>query len=185
MTATARAAYVHTDGSADLSAEARRAKVEASGVKADARSATDLTRQKFGASLTALTTGATRACAGAAMAGGVAGVAGGLLLSVVSGNAAPLAIVPVLAVVGAGAGAVGGLGVGGGLAFAESSSRLRNAAGLTIGAAGRGSRGHRRSMADALEPGRPRRTQSSDWRGRRRTCDRRNYGSRVRARPPP
>ena len=120
VTAAARAAQAHTD------------------VSADARSATDLTRQKFGASLTALTTGATRACAGAAMAGGVAGIAGGLLLSAASGNAAPLAIVPVLAVVGAGAGAVGGLGVGGGLAFAESSSRLRNAAGLTIGAAAGG-----------------------------------------------
>jgi hypothetical protein len=40
--------------------------------------------------------------------------------------------------VGAGAGAVGGFGVGAGLAFAESSSRLRNAAGLTIGAAAGG-----------------------------------------------
>ena len=124
VTAPVHAAYVHNDVSTDLSA--------------DLGSATDLTRQKFGASLTALTTGATRACAGAAMAGGVAGIAGGLLLSVASGNAAPPAIVPVLAVVGAGAGAVGGLGVGGGLAFAESSSRLRNAAGLTIGAAAGG-----------------------------------------------
>ena len=83
-------------------------------------------------------TGATRACAGAALAGAAAGVAGGLLLSVAPDNAAPLAIVPVLVLVGAGAGAVGGLGVGAGLAFAESSSRLRNAVGLTIGAAAGG-----------------------------------------------
>jgi DNA-binding winged helix-turn-helix (wHTH) protein len=108
-----------------LSAEARRAKAEQ-------------TRQKVGASLTALMTGATRACAGAALAGTAAGIAGGLLLSVAPDNAAPLAIVPVLVLVGAGAGAVGGLGVGAGLAFAESSSRLRNAVGLTIGAAAGG-----------------------------------------------
>jgi hypothetical protein len=44
----------------------------------------------------------------------------------------------VLALVGAGAGAAGGFGVGAGLAFAESSSRLRHAAGLTIGAAAGG-----------------------------------------------
>jgi len=96
------------------------------------------TRQKVGASLTALMTGATRACAGAALAGAAAGIVGGLLLSVAPGNAAPLAIVPVLVLVGTGAGAVGGLGVGAGLAVAESSSRLRNAVGLTIGAAAGG-----------------------------------------------
>ena len=109
----------------DLSAEARSAKAEQ-------------TRQKVGASLTALMTGATRACAGSALAGAAAGVAGGLLLSVAPDNTAPLAIVPVLVLVGAGAGAVGGLGVGAGLAVAESSSRLRNAVGLTIGAAAGG-----------------------------------------------
>ena len=109
----------------DLSAEARSAKAEQ-------------TRQKVGASLTALMTGATRASAGSALAGAAAGVAGGLLLSVAPDNTAPLAIVPVLMLVGAGAGAVGGLGVGAGLAVAESSSRLRNAAGLTIGGAAGG-----------------------------------------------
>lgn len=111
--------------SADLSAAARSAKAER-------------TRQKVGASLTALMTGATRACAGAALAGAVAGIVGGLLLQVAPGSAAPLAIVPVLVLVGAAAGAAGGLGVGAGLAFAESSSRLRNAVGLTIGAAAGG-----------------------------------------------
>ena len=113
------------DVESDLSAGARSAKAEQ-------------TRQKVGASLTALMTGATRACAGSALAGAAAGVAGGLLLSVAPDNTAPLAIVPVLMLVGAGAGAVGGLGVGAGLAVAESSSRLRNAAGLTIGAAAGG-----------------------------------------------
>ena len=110
---------------ADLSAEARSAKVEQ-------------TRQKVGASLAALMTGATRASAGAALAGAAAGIAGGLLLSVAPDNAAPLAIVPVLVLVGACAGAVGGLGVGAGLGFAESSSRMRNTVGLTTGAAAGG-----------------------------------------------
>jgi len=113
------------DVESDLSAEARSAKAEQ-------------TWQKVGASLTALITGATRACAGSALAGAAAGIAGGLLLSVAPGNTAPLAMVPVLVLVGAGAGAVGGLGVGAGLAVAESSSRLRNAVGLTIGAAAGG-----------------------------------------------
>ena len=96
------------------------------------------TRQKIGASLTALMTGATRASAGSALAGATAGAAGGLLLTVAPDNTAPLAIVPVLALVGAGAGAIGGLGVGAGIAAAESSSRLRNPVGLAIGAAAGG-----------------------------------------------
>ena len=98
----------------------------------------DLSRQKVGASLTALMAGATRAGAGAALAGAAAGLAGGLLLSLAPDNIAPVAVVPVLALVGAGAGAAGGLGVGAGLAVAESSSRLRNAWGLTFGAAAGG-----------------------------------------------
>jgi DNA-binding winged helix-turn-helix (wHTH) protein len=127
-----------TDADLPEAVPARAPKVE-SDLSAEALSANpDLTRQKIGASLTALMTGATRACAGAALAGAAAGIAGGLLLSVAPDNAAPLAIVPVLVLVGAGAGAVGGLGVGAGLAFAESSSRLRNAVGLTIGAAAGG-----------------------------------------------
>jgi hypothetical protein len=117
---------------ADLSTEARRAKVEAQ--NADAV----LTRQKVGASLAALMTGATRACAGSALAGAAAGLAGGLLLIASPSNTAPAAIIPVLMLVGAGAGAAGGLGVGGGLAAAESSSRLRNPVGLTVGAAAGG-----------------------------------------------
>jgi len=100
--------------------------------------ASERTRQQVAALLTAVTTAATRASAVAALAGASAGVAGGLLLSVAPGNTAPLAIVPVLALMGAGAGAVGGLGVGAGLAAAESSSRLRNMAGLAIGAAAGG-----------------------------------------------
>src|SRR5262249_32035512 len=93
------------------------------------------TRQKIGASVTALMTGAIQASAGAALAGASAGLAGRLLLSAAPDSAAPPAIVPVLVALGAGAGAVGGFGVGAGLAFAESSSRLRNVPGLVIGAA--------------------------------------------------
>jgi DNA-binding winged helix-turn-helix (wHTH) protein len=96
------------------------------------------TRQKVGASLAALMTGATRAAAGSAVAGATAGLVGGVLLTVAPESGAPLAIVPVLAIVGAGAGAAGGVGVGAGLAFAESSSRLRNTYGLTLGAAAGG-----------------------------------------------
>jgi hypothetical protein len=83
-------------------------------------------------------TGATRACAGSALAGAAAGLAGGFVLTMSPDNTAPLAIIPVLMLVGAGAGAAGGLGVGGGLAAAESSSRLRNPVGLTLGAAAGG-----------------------------------------------
>ena len=53
------------DIGSDLSAGERSAKAEQ-------------TRQKVGASLAALTTGATRACAGSALAGAAAGIAGGL-----------------------------------------------------------------------------------------------------------
>jgi DNA-binding winged helix-turn-helix (wHTH) protein len=109
------------------------------GVSADARRLdAEQTRQRVGASLAAMTTGATRACAGSAVAGAAAGIAGGLALAVSPGSSAPFAVVPVLALVGAGAGAAGGLGVGAGLAVAESSSRLRNVAGLASGAAAGG-----------------------------------------------
>jgi hypothetical protein len=105
-------------------------------VFAEGRSAkAEQTRQKIGASLAALLTGGRRACAGSALAGAAAGVGGGLLLIGSPGNMAPLAVIPVLGLLGAGAGAAGGLGVGAGLAAAESSSRLRNPGGLTLGAA--------------------------------------------------
>lgn len=96
------------------------------------------TRQKVQAWLTVLVAGATRASAGGALAGVAAGIAGGFVLNVAPGNTAPFAIVPVLVAVGAGAGAVGGVGIGAGLGSAESSARLRNVAGLTVGAAAGG-----------------------------------------------
>jgi DNA-binding winged helix-turn-helix (wHTH) protein len=138
-----RGSEVETDSPAgarsanrDVSSEARSANQDGSFGTRSAK--TEQTRQKVGASLAALWTGATRACAGSALAGSAAGIAGGLALAASPDSTAPLAVVPVLVLVGAGAGAAGGLGVGAGLAVAESSSRLRNAIGITIGAAAGG-----------------------------------------------
>lgn len=65
------------------------------------------------------------ASTGAALAGIAAGGVGGALLAVAPGSTAPLAIAPVLALVGGTAGAVGGAGVGAGLVFAEAAARTR------------------------------------------------------------
>jgi DNA-binding winged helix-turn-helix (wHTH) protein len=124
------------DTASDVSAVAPGAKGDVATVARSTNA--DVTRQKIGASLTALMAGATRACAGSAVAGAAAGLGGGLLLSLAPGNTAPPAIVPVLILLGAAAGAAGGLGAGAGLAVAESSSRLRNIAGLTMGGAAGG-----------------------------------------------
>ena len=56
------------------------------------------------------------AAAGGGLAGVAAGAAGGLLLAAAPGSAAPVAIAPVLAVIGGACGALGGAGVGAGLA---------------------------------------------------------------------
>jgi DNA-binding winged helix-turn-helix (wHTH) protein len=80
-----------------------------------------------------------RRWAGASIGGGLAGVAGGsaggMALVLVPDSAASLAVVPVLAVVGACCGAMGGAGVGAGLSVAESTARSRRAVALTCGAA--------------------------------------------------
>jgi DNA-binding winged helix-turn-helix (wHTH) protein len=60
-----------------------------------------------------------RAAVGGALAGIEAGAVGGLILAAAPGSFAPIAIAPVLAVIGGGCGALGGAGVGAGLAFAE------------------------------------------------------------------
>jgi DNA-binding winged helix-turn-helix (wHTH) protein len=77
--------------------------------------------------------------AAASVGGGVAwtigGAAGGLLLTTAPGSAAPLAVVPVLAVIGGGCGALGGAGVGAGLAIAESVMRSRRMVALVAGGA--------------------------------------------------
>jgi len=69
------------------------------------------------------------------VAGLVGGAAGGLLLAAAPGSVAPLAVVPVLAVIGGACGALGGAGVGAGLAIAESAMRSRRVLALVTGGA--------------------------------------------------
>jgi len=64
---------------------------------------------------------------GGAVAGMAAGGVGGLILSAAPGSTAPLAIAPVLAVIGAACGALGGGGVGMGLFVADTSARDQGA----------------------------------------------------------
>jgi DNA-binding winged helix-turn-helix (wHTH) protein len=81
---------------------------------------------------------ATRA-AGASIGGGLsglfAGAAGGFILMAAPGSAAPLAVVPVLAIIGGCCGGAGGAGVGAGLSVAESVMRYRRSIALVCGAA--------------------------------------------------
>jgi len=76
-----------------------------------------------------------RAFAGAALAGVVTAVIGGLILVAAPGSTAPFAIVPVLAVIAGVAGGLGGAGVGAGLAFAGRAARSYRMAALTLGGA--------------------------------------------------
>lgn len=64
---------------------------------------------------------------GGAVAGITAGGLGGLILSAAPASTAPLAIAPVLAVIGGGCGALGGGGVGMGLFVADTSARSHGA----------------------------------------------------------
>jgi len=80
-------------------------------------------------------TGWSGASTGGALAGIVAGTVGGLALAVTPGSTAPVAIAPVLAVIGAGCGALGGAGVGAGLAFAEAAAPAPRAFALACGGA--------------------------------------------------
>jgi DNA-binding winged helix-turn-helix (wHTH) protein len=75
------------------------------------------------------------ASAGGGLAGIVGGATGGLILAAAPGSAAPLAIVPVLAVIGGCCGAAGGAGVGAGLSVAEAVSRSQRTISLVCGAA--------------------------------------------------
>jgi len=76
-----------------------------------------------------------RGSLGGGLAGVFGGVAGGLLLMSAPGSKASFAIVPVLALIGGGAGAAGGAGVGAGLTVAEAVTRSRRAVALIAGAA--------------------------------------------------
>ena len=77
----------------------------------------------------------TQASAGAAVAGIAAGGLGGLILAAAPGSAAPIAIAPVLAVIGGACGALGGAGVGAGLSLAEARAQSHRAPALIVGAA--------------------------------------------------
>ena len=80
--------------------------------------------------------------AAASIGGGLAGLVGGavgsLILVATPGSDASLAVVPVLAVIGGCCGAAGGAGVGAGLSVAESIARSRRAIVLIVGAAAGG-----------------------------------------------
>ncbi len=77
----------------------------------------------------------TGAASGGALAGIAAGGLGGLILAAAPGSTAPIAIAPVLAVIAGVAGAVGGTGVGAGLAFAEAATRSHRILAMTSAAA--------------------------------------------------
>ena len=72
---------------------------------------------------------------GAGIAGVAGGATGGLMLVTAPGSDAPLAVVPVLAAIGAVCGAAGGAGVGAGLSGAEAVARSRRALAVLCGAA--------------------------------------------------
>jgi DNA-binding winged helix-turn-helix (wHTH) protein len=75
------------------------------------------------------------ASAMAALVGIFAGAIGGLLLMIAPDSTASLAVVPVLALIGAGCGALGGAGVGAGLTAAEAAARSRRTLALVLGGA--------------------------------------------------
>jgi DNA-binding winged helix-turn-helix (wHTH) protein len=77
----------------------------------------------------------TGAAAGGALAGLAAGGLGGLILAAAPDSFAPLGIAPVLAVIGGACGALGGAGVGAGLAFAEAATRSYRLLALSAAAA--------------------------------------------------
>ena len=75
---------------------------------------------------------------GGAIAGAIGGVCGGLIITAAPGSTSPLAVVPVLATIGACCGALGGAGTGAGISAAEAVARSHRAAALTVGGAAGG-----------------------------------------------
>jgi DNA-binding winged helix-turn-helix (wHTH) protein len=77
--------------------------------------------------------------ANASLGGGVAGllggIVGGLMLVAAPAGSATFAVVPVLAVIGAGCGAAGGAAIGAGMAVAEAAARSQRTIALVAGAA--------------------------------------------------
>jgi len=78
------------------------------------------------------------AAAGGSAAGGAAGLAGGLLLAVAPGSDAPVTVAPVLSLIGAICGALGGAGAGAGLVAAEALALSARTTALVLGGAGGG-----------------------------------------------
>ena len=76
--------------------------------------------------------------AGGGVAGLLAGAVGGVVLASMPGSAAPFAVVPVLAAIGAGCGALGGAGVAVGLSLAEAAARSWRRVAVVGGAAAGG-----------------------------------------------
>lgn len=72
---------------------------------------------------------------GGGVAGVVAGGLGGLILAASPGSTAPVAIAPVLAVIGGACGAIGGGGIGMGMSVADTSARAQGALAQIAGAA--------------------------------------------------
>ncbi len=72
---------------------------------------------------------------GGGLAGALGGAVGGLILVAAPTSTASLAVVPVLALIGASCGAAGGAGVGAGLSVAEAAFRSRRALALLCGGA--------------------------------------------------
>jgi DNA-binding winged helix-turn-helix (wHTH) protein len=75
------------------------------------------------------------AAIGGGVAGMLAGAAGGLLLAAAPDSVEPIAVIPVLAVIGGACGAIGGAGVGAGLSVAEAVARSMRGIALIGGAA--------------------------------------------------
>jgi DNA-binding winged helix-turn-helix (wHTH) protein len=75
---------------------------------------------------------------GGGLAGATGGAMGGLILAAAPGSAAPVAVIPVLSVLGACCGAAGGAGVGAGLSVAESAARSQRTLALIGGGAAGG-----------------------------------------------
>jgi DNA-binding winged helix-turn-helix (wHTH) protein len=75
---------------------------------------------------------------GGGVAGVIGGLVGGLLLVAAPGSSAPFAVLPVLAMIGAGCGAVGGAAIGAGLSIAEAAARSQRTIALIAGASAAG-----------------------------------------------
>lgn len=79
-----------------------------------------------------------QAAGGAAVAGALAGVVGGLLLALAPGSPTPISVVPVLVALGAVAGFTGAAGIAAGMAAAEAVARSSRGIAIVVGGAAGG-----------------------------------------------